>query len=191
MGRLDSSSVLRFGAFAAIAAAPLFLVSQATEHTAFGAASTVLFALGLIALQAIQGGFWSTKQVIGFGVTMAGFAMMLVGAVLADVSRLTTASPIFDTIAWVALPWGFHVVLPLGLLIYAVGSVRSDVLPTWMKRWLGFMAAAGAVTVVITGLVWSGMASADRLFPLLAMAGAPFLLGWSVIGAGVLAMNKR
>ena len=184
-------SVLMFGAFAAIAAGPLFLVSQATGQNALGAASMVLFALGLIALQGIQGRFWSTAQVIGFGVTITGFAMMLVGAVLADVSRLARLSPILDTIAWVALPWGLHVVLPLGLLVYAVGSVQSDVLPAWMKGWLGFMATAGAVTVVITGLVWSGMASNDQLFPLLAMAGVPFLLGWSVIGAGMLAMNRR
>ncbi|MDQ3690597.1 MAG: hypothetical protein M3406_11305 [Chloroflexota bacterium] len=182
--------MLMFGAFAAIAAGPLFLVSQATEQNALGAASMVLFALGLTALQGIQGGFWSTKQVIGFSVMIAGFAMMLLGAVLADVSRLATPSPI-DTIAWVALPWGFHVVLPLGLLVYAVGSLQSDVLPAWMKAWLGLMATAGAVTVVITGLVWSGTASTDQLFLLLAMAGVPFLLGWSVIGAGMLAMNKR
>lgn len=184
--------VLRFGALAGVAAAPLFLVSQASERAAFAAGSALLFGFGLIALQGIQGRFWSTKQVIGFGVTMAGFAMMLVGAVLAELSALLTAGhPILDTVAWVALPWGLHVVLPLGLLIYAVGSLRSDALPTWMKRWLGFMAAAGGVTVVITLLVWSGMALADRLFMLLAVAGLPFLLGWSVIGGGILLMVKR
>ncbi len=46
----------------------------------------MLFALGLLALQAVQRRFWSTSQIIGFGTTMTGFAMMFIGAVLAELS---------------------------------------------------------------------------------------------------------
>lgn len=182
--------MVRLAALGAIVAGPAFLVGVATEAPAVTAIASILYAIALIGLQVSQGRFCSLQQRIGFGSMLAGLALILGGAVLAAVSG-NHASSLVHELAWLALPWGFHVVLPLGLLAYAAGSRHSGVLPGWMKAWLVVMGVAGALTVVMTALVWTSVVVPDRLLPVLAAVGLPFLLSWSVIGVGMLLIGGR
>lgn len=149
----------------------------------------LLLVWGLVAIHVLHASGSRVLQNIGLLVTILGLAMFFLGGVLIGVIRLPAHHELIeDRVYTLGISPGFHLVLPIGLLLFGLAITRGNVLPRWGRTLLLLMGAVGCLGIPTAILYWSGF-DAVVLFLVVAVTGLPLLLGWMPLGYALWSRN--
>lgn len=150
----------------------------------------LLLVWGLVAIHVQHASGSRVLQTIGLLVTILGLAMFFLGGVLIGVIRLSAHHELIeDRVYTFGISPGFHLVLPIGLLLFGLAIMRVKVLPRWGRNLLLLMGAVGCLGIPTAILYWSGF-DAVVLFLVVAVTGLPLLLGWMPLGYALWSSNN-
>src|SRR5919199_7027849 len=86
----------------------------------------LLLLAGLLGLYRLHAGRFGKLGILGFGLTLLGMALLLVG----NVMEFGLAGAPTDDRGWVVVVLSC-LVIPVGMLLFGSGVIRADVLPRW------------------------------------------------------------
>ncbi len=136
----------------------------------------LLLLAGLVGLYRLHAGRCGKLGVLGFGLTLLGMALLLVG----NVTEYGLLGDPTDGRGWALIGFSF-LVIPVGMLLFGIAVIRADVLPRWSRvlPLLVGLALVGAIGIALVEMQACGCGRADRGLGVWLFA---FGLGWMALG---------
>ena len=119
----------------------------------------LLLLAGLVGLYRLHAGRCGKLGILGFGLTLLGMALLLVG----NITEYGLLGDPTDGRGWALIGFGF-LVIPVGMLLFGIAVIRADVLPRWSRvlPLLVGLALVGAIGVALVEMQACGCGRADR-----------------------------